>query len=107
MKKGTQLIVPIWSANRCRETYGEDAEEFRPERWVERDGEGEKVVKGGNGLYNLQTFIQGCAVSSLTLLSIADCRSHSQTTLLHRLQGALPLFSSPPFLPPLSLFPSS
>jgi cytochrome P450 len=31
--KGTALIVNIHSANRRQEVYGEDAEEFRPERW--------------------------------------------------------------------------
>lgn len=31
--KGTALIVHIYSANRRQEVFGEDAEEFRPERW--------------------------------------------------------------------------
>lgn len=31
--KGTALIVHVYSANRRREVYGEDAEEFKPERW--------------------------------------------------------------------------
>ncbi|KAI4758564.1 cytochrome P450 52A1 [Aureobasidium sp. EXF-3400] len=31
--KGTALIVNIYSANRRREVYGDDADEFRPERW--------------------------------------------------------------------------
>jgi cytochrome P450 len=31
--KGTALIVNIHSANRRQEVYGEDAEEFKPERW--------------------------------------------------------------------------
>jgi len=31
--KGTALIVHIYSANRRQEVYGEDAEDFKPERW--------------------------------------------------------------------------
>lgn len=31
--KGSILVVNIYSANRSKETYGEDAEEFKPERW--------------------------------------------------------------------------
>ncbi|KAF8600974.1 cytochrome P450 [Ceratobasidium sp. AG-I] len=35
IKKGTTVVVSIRGANRCKETWGEDANEFRPERWLE------------------------------------------------------------------------
>lgn len=31
--KGSFMSVHIYAANRRKEVYGEDAEEFRPERW--------------------------------------------------------------------------
>ncbi|CAE6414209.1 unnamed protein product [Rhizoctonia solani] len=34
IKKGTRLLISLSCANRCRDTWGEDAEEFRPERWL-------------------------------------------------------------------------
>ncbi|KAF8600975.1 cytochrome P450 [Ceratobasidium sp. AG-I] len=35
IKKGTIVVVGFREANRCKETWGEDADEFRPERWLE------------------------------------------------------------------------
>ncbi|CAE6443770.1 unnamed protein product [Rhizoctonia solani] len=34
VKRGTKLLVSLGRANRCKETWGEDADEFRPERWL-------------------------------------------------------------------------
>ncbi|KAH7323365.1 cytochrome P450 [Rhizoctonia solani] len=34
IKKGTRVLVSLSRANRCRETWGDDAEEFHPERWL-------------------------------------------------------------------------
>ncbi|KAF8597975.1 cytochrome P450 [Ceratobasidium sp. AG-I] len=33
--KGTHIYVALREANRCRETWGQDADTFRPERWLE------------------------------------------------------------------------
>ncbi|GAA6037691.1 hypothetical protein JCM8097_002288 [Rhodosporidiobolus ruineniae] len=75
LKKGQQLMLSIYAANRSTELYGVDAEEFRPERWLERDEKGEKKIKAGQaGLYGLTTFLNGC-VSFLSLLSIFPSRS--------------------------------
>ncbi|GAA5869496.1 hypothetical protein JCM8547_001505 [Rhodosporidiobolus lusitaniae] len=59
IKKGQQIVVPIYAANRSKELYGEDADEFRPERWIETDEKGERKIKGGSGLYGMMTFLQG------------------------------------------------
>ncbi|KAG8933005.1 hypothetical protein FRC00_013746 [Tulasnella sp. 408] len=32
---GEQIVIPIWLINRDKEIWGEDAEEFKPERWLE------------------------------------------------------------------------
>lgn len=34
---GTVLSVPTYTIHRDKETWGQDADEFRPERWLERD----------------------------------------------------------------------
>ncbi|CAE6447740.1 unnamed protein product [Rhizoctonia solani] len=34
VRKGTKIYVSIKEANRSRETWGEDADEFKPERWL-------------------------------------------------------------------------
>ncbi|KAG9096906.1 cytochrome P450-dit2 [Ceratobasidium sp. UAMH 11750] len=35
VKKGTHIYLGVREANRCKETWGQDADEFRPERWLE------------------------------------------------------------------------
>ncbi|QRV78708.1 cytochrome P450 family protein [Ceratobasidium sp. AG-Ba] len=35
VKKGTHIYLGIRGANRCKETWGEDADIFRPDRWLE------------------------------------------------------------------------
>ena len=35
LKKGTTVIVSIIGANRSKKIWGEDAEEWKPERWLQ------------------------------------------------------------------------
>ena len=44
IKKGTSIIVPTWAMHRNPELYGEDASEFKPERFIEEEG-GVKVAE--------------------------------------------------------------
>lgn len=37
VKKGQQIVIGIFTLNRSKDIYGEDADEFRPERWLEDD----------------------------------------------------------------------
>ncbi|KAG3074292.1 hypothetical protein PI125_g22025 [Phytophthora idaei] len=39
---GTHVIVPTYAMGRMPSVWGEDAAEFRPERWIDEDG---KVIK--------------------------------------------------------------
>ncbi|CAE6508193.1 unnamed protein product [Rhizoctonia solani] len=34
VRKGTRIYVGLRQANRCKETWGQDADEFKPERWL-------------------------------------------------------------------------
>ena len=34
IKKGQKVTASIYAANRCKEIWGEDAEEWKPERWL-------------------------------------------------------------------------
>jgi cytochrome P450 len=36
VKKGQMIYLSIESFNRSKETWGDDAEEFKPERWIDR-----------------------------------------------------------------------
>jgi cytochrome P450 len=33
IKSGTQVNYQVWAMHRRKDLYGEDAEEFKPERW--------------------------------------------------------------------------
>lgn len=51
--KGTEVIIPIWAINRSPELWGEDADEFKPERWLD-----EKNTAKMNS-YEFITFLHG------------------------------------------------
>ena len=36
LKKDTYLIISIWNANTNKAIWGEDGEEWKPERWLDR-----------------------------------------------------------------------
>lgn len=51
--KGGLVSWNLWALHRRKDYFGEDAEEFRPERWLdgEEEGEGEEgeEMEGGKG----------------------------------------------------------
>ncbi|KAF7362826.1 Cytochrome P450 [Mycena venus] len=56
--KGTTMYIAIAAANHNRRIWGEDALEFRPERWI--NGKAESVTTKMCGIYgNTMTFIGG------------------------------------------------
>lgn len=57
IKKGTFLTWPVMSLNRSKQLWGEDADEFRPERWGTNAGEVGSDAK--RDAYSLMTFGQG------------------------------------------------
>ncbi|ORY79262.1 putative cytochrome P450 [Leucosporidium creatinivorum] len=54
IKSGTVVMIPIYAMNRSRKVYGEDADEFRMERWTE-----EGVGKGAAGAWGQQITFWG------------------------------------------------
>lgn len=42
--KGTKVFPALYAANRNKDVWGEDAEEWKPERWVKAAENGQKVV---------------------------------------------------------------
>jgi cytochrome P450 len=55
--KGTAVVVPIHAMNKSAELWGEDAERFVPERWLDEAG-----LAGANdvqGYRHLLTFVDG------------------------------------------------
>ncbi|KAF9484959.1 cytochrome P450 [Pholiota conissans] len=56
IKKGQALIIPIKAVNRDKSIWGEDANEFKPERW-EKIPEAASMIPGTWG--NLMTFLGG------------------------------------------------
>ena len=60
---GQVIFLPITAINKNKAVFGEDAELFRPERWIEGHV-GEKIA--GVGVYShLMTFIAGQSNSFL------------------------------------------
>lgn len=59
VKKGTQIYIAMRQANRCKETWGEDADEFKPERWL-KDLPSSVAESRTPGVYSsLMTFLAG------------------------------------------------
>lgn len=59
IRKGTPLLIPNWAVNRSRDLWGEDATEFRPERWL---NDSERPTGGADALA-FQSFsfgVRGC-----------------------------------------------
>ena len=45
--KGTMVSWSLWGMHRRRDFYGEDADEFKPERWLDDPAEGKKGLRVG------------------------------------------------------------
>lgn len=54
--QGTPVIIAPLAINRLDKLWGDDALEFKPERWL---GEGEKTYGGSHNVYSQITFLHG------------------------------------------------
>ncbi|KAL8942671.1 MAG: hypothetical protein Q9216_001525 [Gyalolechia sp. 2 TL-2023] len=56
--KGTAIFMSPWATNANRELWGEDAEAFDPERWMDEKGNGNNSG-GADTNYSFMTFLHG------------------------------------------------
>ena len=54
--KGTSLMISPWATNAMKELWGDDAEEFNPDRWM---GPGKANSGGAQSNYAYMTFLHG------------------------------------------------
>jgi cytochrome P450 len=55
----TEIMIAPWAVNRSRELWGENAREFVPERWIDKDGNKPNNHGGAESNYSLLTFLHG------------------------------------------------
>ncbi|KAL7627926.1 hypothetical protein AAE478_002121 [Parahypoxylon ruwenzoriense] len=56
--RGTEILVSPWVINRSRALWGSSADEFRPERWIEKDGRPNNTG-GATSNYEFMSFLHG------------------------------------------------
>ncbi|KAL0564285.1 hypothetical protein V5O48_017765 [Marasmius crinis-equi] len=56
VKKGQEIIIPILAINKDKEIWGNDAEEFKPERWTRPEDLPESIPGAWS---NMMTFLGG------------------------------------------------
>ncbi|KLO13664.1 cytochrome P450 [Schizopora paradoxa] len=59
LKKGTKVIISILNANRSKEIWGEDAAEWKPERWLNPLPDSVAKAKLPGVFSNMMTFVGG------------------------------------------------
>lgn len=57
--KGTRIVLSPWAINRSREHWGEDAEKFVPERWIDPTSGKSTNSGGATSNYSNMTFLHG------------------------------------------------
>ncbi len=58
--KGTTLEISIWTYNRLKSIWGEDADEFNPHRFIEHDKMGKTYVGVTSNLLTFSAGLQAC-----------------------------------------------
>jgi Cytochrome P450 len=94
--KGTTVVIPVMMINRCEAFWGPDSREFKPERWLTKDGlEKAKDIQGHR---NILTFSDGSRFClgrgfALTEIKVAFFFPHTHlhmcSCLIHIFQAIL------------------
>jgi len=102
LKKGTAMMIPVASINVMKEIWGQDAEQFRPERWSEQVSSA--LAEGTNGftLYShLSSFLggtRGCVGYKFALLEFKTILSTIVETLEFKERDDKPAIVSKSFI---------
>ena len=59
IRAGTRLIIAPWAVNKDPKLWGDDASEYKPERWIDRDTGKLNNTGGASTNYAMMTFIHG------------------------------------------------
>ncbi|KAL6237339.1 cytochrome P450 [Aspergillus navahoensis] len=71
--KGTIVHYSVWTIHRSTEIYGDDAEKFRPERWLQPDGgSGKESVRPGWGFLPFSAGPKVCLGQQKTLTEVTS-----------------------------------
>jgi cytochrome P450 len=57
--KGTKVFIPIWTINRLEQFWGDDAQQFRPERWINAENGKPNNHGGCNNNFGFMTYLHG------------------------------------------------
>ncbi|KAI9066918.1 cytochrome P450 [Trametes sanguinea] len=58
--KGTSCFISVWGYNRLPQIWGPDADEFKPERWIEHEKLGQTYVGVTSNLMTFSAGLQAC-----------------------------------------------
>lgn len=58
IKRGTEIVLSPWLVNRYTQIWGDDATEFKPERWITEDGRVDPTGRVASN-YAHMTFLHG------------------------------------------------
>lgn len=73
--KGQTVSIDIMHVNRNKELFGEDADKFRPERWIENDGDLLKHPKAFETFAPILSFLGGPRYVHSVWLSAQMCET--------------------------------
>ncbi|KAL0575665.1 hypothetical protein V5O48_006322, partial [Marasmius crinis-equi] len=75
VRKGQRILLSIHGYNRSKTIFGEDADTFRPERWLEDSGVNKATPLGvySNLVYEIQAFITEL-ISNFEFTTTPECR---------------------------------
>ena len=94
LAKGTRVLIPAWIVNRAPELWGSDADEFRPDRWIDADGKYNNMGGGSIGSMTFGRGPRGCIGEGFTKAELrcmmSAMLSHFEWTLDMSMEDVVP-----------------
>ncbi|TFK20912.1 cytochrome P450 [Coprinopsis marcescibilis] len=88
--KGTAVLCSLSYINQSEELWGPDAKEFKPERWIEGEGELRAGAKAIPGYHHVLTFSDGPRICLGKAFAVASVKANL-AVLIRNFEFALPL----------------